>query len=146
MSVTEYVFVYGTLRETGGNGRLIKSLTGQFTGRASLPGHEMWTKNWIPYILQSAPGTESVVTGDLVKFDERALKRALHWLDNYEGYMEGHEEFCSYHRRLVNVLLPDGSTQLAYCYVANEYLVRPYQDGNYARVPDNDYTSMTGGY
>lgn len=146
MSVTDYVFVYGTLRELGGNGRLVKGLTGEFTGRASLPGHEMWVKNWIPYIIPAQPGHDSSVHGDLVKFPEKLMKRALHWLDRYESYMEGHEEFCSYHRRLVNVQVAGEANKLAYCYVANEYLVRPYQDDGYTHVPGNDYVSLTGGY
>lgn len=131
-------FVYGTLKRDGRLAELIENVSTadpdsrtKLIGTAVLPGSAIVADNYaieneyerkfnFPFLSpKSIEGVEPA-HGELVLADEEVYGDLLNLLDRIEGVYDGRDGRM-YHRRLVQVMLDDGSEQftLAWAYIGS---------------------------
>jgi len=111
---TDRLFVYGTLMRGFDHpmARLL-SAHADFLGEAICRGRLVLVKHYPGLLLSDAPS--DIVHGEL--FHLRAGDELLRELDMYEACGEGFPEPTEYLRRLIDVTLPDGTTEKAWTYI-----------------------------
>ena len=113
---SDRLFVYGTLMR-GFDHPMARLLAGHadFLGDATCRGRLVLVKHFPGLLLSNA--ASDVVHGEL--FQLRVPDELLRELDMYEACGEGFPEPTEYLRKLIDVTLPDGTTEKAWTYVYN---------------------------
>ncbi|MEG0562441.1 MAG: gamma-glutamylcyclotransferase family protein, partial [Cetobacterium sp.] len=110
----EKVFVYGSLRSDMFNYNVYLDGKVEENKKASIKGDLFHLDNKeYPAVV---PG-EGKVVGELMSFDN--FESTLKDLDDLEAYIEGEEDENEYNRKVVDVILEDGSIEKAYYYEYN---------------------------
>lgn len=124
------VFVYGTLKRGFGNHPVMQRAGGNYVGRATRQFAKLVHLGGFPGLVESND-PDDVVHGELYTVP---MDGVLGPLDRLEGYREAADDGM-YLRRSRNVMLEDGTEQLATLYVWNgAYHGLPeIEDGNYTR-------------
>lgn len=114
--MSEYLFVYGTLRRAAGHpmARLL-AVHGEFAGAARYAGR-LFDLGPYPAAVPAADAGRGVV-GDLYRLS--APRNLLRLLDRYEGCTDSRDPANAYRRERVPVTGPDGTPREAWIYLYN---------------------------
>ena len=114
--ISDRLFVYGTLMR-GFDHPMAQLLSrrADFLGSATCRGRLYLVKHYPGLVLSDDPA--EIVFGELYRL--RARDALLRELDMYEACGEGFPEPTEYLRKLIDVTLPDGTTEKAWTYVYN---------------------------
>jgi len=117
----QYLFVYGTLRESAGHSmHAVLARSAAFAGRATVRG-TLYSLGEYPGLVPSQDGTE-LVQGEVYEIEEAAVERTLAIFDDYEGLGPGDPLPHQYRRELVTTVLDDGRKVSAWAYILNRPL------------------------
>ena len=123
-------FVYGTLK-VGGHFAKGFDHVRQHSVAATISGFDLYkVSGSFPGIVK---GTGTVI-GELHTYTPESEAAVLRGMDTIEGYRETDVEGSFYKRQVVDVNLPDGTTEKAFVYVFN----RPAR-GRYEKVKDGNW-------
>lgn len=136
MAGPSLLFVYGTLRPGGANGRgpgarIVQALErhAEHVGRASLRGR-LHRISWYPALVESRSASDTVV-GDVYRLNE--ADAVLPLLDQYEDASPAPSSAHEYTRKRKIVTLANGQRAMAWVYVYN----RPAKVGE--RIEGGDF-------
>jgi gamma-glutamylcyclotransferase (GGCT)/AIG2-like uncharacterized protein YtfP len=112
--MNSYLFVYGSLMSTAGH-RMGARLNGEARriGAASMQGR-LYRVSWYPGAVDSTDPAQRV-HGEVWALDDP--KRALAWLDDYEGIAPGRGASGEYQRLERLVRLATGTEEVAWVYL-----------------------------
>ena len=114
--VSDRLFVYGTLmRGFDHPMATLLSRSADFLGTATCRGRLHLIKHYPGLVVSDDP--KDIVFGELYRLRDRDA--LLGEFDMYEACGEGFPEPTEYLRQLIEVTLPDGTTQKAWTYVYN---------------------------
>ena len=114
--ISDRLFVYGTLMRGYSHpmARLL-SANADFLGEASCQGRLYQVKHYPGLVLSDQ--ASDIVLGELYRL--RAVDDLLREFDMYEACGEGFPEPTQYVRRMLAVMLADGTTREAWTYIYN---------------------------
>jgi gamma-glutamylcyclotransferase (GGCT)/AIG2-like uncharacterized protein YtfP len=104
------VFVYGTLRKSKGNHRLLTQINAAFIGNAVTVNKYHLTTSGLPFVNKNIETSQ--IVGEVYQVDDSGLSS----LDGLEGYNPNNHEGSWYKREVIPVLLENGNTDEAALY------------------------------
>jgi gamma-glutamylcyclotransferase (GGCT)/AIG2-like uncharacterized protein YtfP len=112
-------FVYGTLRNGGGNYQWILDGNTVSEQGATFAGGRMFDTGGFPYVIATQNPGETIV-GELMHVVETRYVDVLRMLDGLEGFRGEGSPRNHYDRRIVTVTTADGTEHEAYIYLVPE--------------------------
>ncbi|WP_298342852.1 gamma-glutamylcyclotransferase family protein [uncultured Algibacter sp.] len=115
--ITEYLFVYGTLQHDAKNNMSqFLCLNSNVLGKGYIYGR-LYKISWFPGVILSTDTSEKVY-GTLFKL--HTTSEILHFLDEYEGFIDSNIEESLFRREITTVFLENGNSIDAWVYIYNQ--------------------------